>query len=91
MSAGGVTYLVIGLLAIAFFYVMYGVLVEEMVTGLNEQYESSSMHTSQDRMDAAYTVTLIWHVLPILALIGLFMFGVVIALRESDGNISEGW
>lgn len=94
MSAGGVVYFVLGLLAIAFFYLMYGVIIDEMISGnsgLNDQFENPDMHVSQDRMDAAGTVVAYWKWLPAIALIVMFIFAIVIALREHDGNISEGW
>lgn len=94
MSAGGVVYFVLGLLAIGFFYMAYGVVVEEMVSGnmgLNDQLANPDMHVSQERMDVAGTAVAYWKWLPVLALIGMFMFAIVIALREHDGNISEGW
>lgn len=94
MSAGGVVYFVLGLLAIGFFYMAYGVIVEEMISGnmgLNDQFENPDMHVSQERMDAAGQVTVYWKWLPVLALIVMFMFAIVIALREHDGTISEGW
>lgn len=94
MSAGGVVYFVLGLLAIGFFYMAYGVIVEEMVggnMGLNDQLENPDMHVSQERMDAAGTVVAYWKWLPVVALAVMFMFAIVIALREHDGNISEGW
>jgi hypothetical protein len=95
MSAGGVVYFVLGLLAIGFFYMAYGVIVEEMVSGnmgINDQFENHpELHVSQERMDVAGTVVSYWHWLPVVALIVMFMFAIVIALREHDGNISEGW
>lgn len=94
MSAGGLVYVILGLIAIAFFYEMYGVIVQEMVSGpngLNEQFENPDMHVSQQRMDTADATLMIWKYLPWIAMIMMFMFGVVIALRESNGNVSDGW
>lgn len=94
MSAGGVVYFVLGLLAISFFYIAYGVIVEETIGGnggLNDQFENPNLHVSQERMDSAGNITLYWKWLPAIALIVMFIFAVVIALREHDGNISEGW
>lgn len=94
MSAGGLVYVVLGLIAIAFFYEMYGVIIQEMVGGpggLNEQFENPDRVVSQQRMDAAESTVLIWGLLPWFAVIAMFMFGIIIALRESSGNVSDGW
>jgi hypothetical protein len=94
VSAGGVVYFVLGILAIAFFYMAYGVIVEEMVSGnmgLNDQFENPDMHVSQERMDTAFQVVTYWKWWPVFALIGMFMFAIIIALREHDGYVNEGW
>lgn len=91
MSSGGITYFVMGLIALGFFYLMFGVLVDEFVVEVNDQLADPDWHVSQQRTDAAGGVTLAWGVVPIILLIFMFLYGFVIAIRESDGNISQGW
>jgi hypothetical protein len=87
MSAGGIAYFVLGLLFFAFFYLLFGGIVDKNVEIANDQMYDTSMHTSQLRIDSVGLLTKFWLVLPLIFFLIMGFFLIKNALREQSGEV----
>jgi uncharacterized protein with PQ loop repeat len=87
MSAGGIAYFVLGLLFFAFFYLLFGGIVDKNVEISNDQMYDDSLHTSQLRMDSIEMLTKYWLVIPFIFFIIMGFMLIKNALREQTGEV----
>jgi hypothetical protein len=87
MSAGMITYFVIGILAFAFIYILFGGLIDGFTSQVNSQTYNDNVHTSQLRMDTMGILQKFWFVVPVIFLFVMGFLLIKNSLRESSGEI----
>ena len=87
MSAGMITYFVIGILGFAFIYLLFGSLIDGFTGEINSQTYNDHIHTSQLRMDTMGILQKFWFVIPIIFLLVMGFMLIKNSLRESSGEI----
>ena len=85
-QAGGIAMLVIGLLAIGFFYVAFGTIMNQVNTATNTQISGSLPHsqTWSTQMDF---ILKFWWGFPIFAVICFVIFSIKNALTKDPGEV----
>jgi hypothetical protein len=86
-QAGGLIMFVAGLLLVGFFYVAYGVVMNEIQGANNNLIADSNIHYSQAHRDATDLQFKYWWGIPLMALILFVLYGIFNAKEKKDSGI----
>lgn len=86
-SVGVITYFFLLLMFFAFFYLMFGGIVDDLVTHANDQISNPAMHTSHQRQDLTNQLLGAWWILPLIVMFAAGYFAIKNAVRERSGDV----
>lgn len=86
-SAGGLLFLVAAVMFFGLVLLIFNPLVAENTDAMNDQLNIDSLHPSQERYDAFYTVLKFWYALPIIFLLAFGFYFWKTSLQERENII----